>query len=293
VQPQIEQLAERPDLPGVVQAIEIARDHGLTVNVPFMLRSTNNVVAWLDPSPVVAKIGAGRASHLSRELAVALELTALGAPVVAPSPVPPPTVYRPSGVDITFWIYHPQDESGEMPVDVMAEAMHEIHRALSQLSVPLKKSLPPYTEELAKARSLLETPAALPQVSDSDRHLLTTTFLRLAAELDSLAPESSHQVIHGSPHSYNVLWSGGKPRFIDWETTCFGPLEWDLAHIGEEAAALYPFPVNSRLLWLCRAMASVKTAAFCFADAHRGDLAEHAQWHLAHIKGDVAPHLMV
>jgi Phosphotransferase enzyme family len=292
VKPQIEELSERPDLQSLATAIEIARDYGLTVNAPTMLRSTNNVVAWLNPSPVVAKIDAGRSSHLARELAVALELTARGASVVAPSPVPPPEVYRPSGVDITFWTYHPQDDSREIPVDVMAEEMHQLHQALSQLSLPLKKSLPPYTEELAEVRSLLETADALPQVSDSDRHLLTTTFLHLADEIRILAPESSHQVIHGSPHSYNVLWVGSKPCFIDWETTCTGPLEWDLAHLGAEAAAHYVRSINSRLLWLCRAMASVKTAAFCFADAHRGDLAEHAQWHLAHIKGHVAPHLM-
>jgi Phosphotransferase enzyme family len=284
---------EAAPLHTLAAAIEIARDHGLTVNEPVMLRSTNNVVAWLNPSSVVAKIGAGRASHLSRELAVALELTALGAPVVAPSPVPPPEVYRPSGMDITFWTYHPQDGLSEVPVDVMVEAMHELHRALSQLSLHLKKSLPPYTQELAEVLSLLETADALPQVSESDRHLLVTTFSRLEDELNVLAPEPSHQVIHGSPHSYNVLRVGNEARFIDWETTCTGPLEWDLAHLDHEAAAHYARPLDSRLLWLCGAMVSVKTAVFCFAEAHRGDLTEHAQWHLAHIKGHVAPHLMV
>jgi hypothetical protein len=39
-------------------------------------------------------------------------------------------------------------------------------------------------------------------------------------------------------------------------------------------------------------MASVKTAAFCFADSDRGDLAEHARWHLARIKALVISHLM-
>jgi Ser/Thr protein kinase RdoA (MazF antagonist) len=175
----------------------------------------------------------------------------------------------------------------------MAEALHELHRALSRLSPPLKKSLPPYTQELTEVRSLLEMADALPQVSESDRHLLATTFLRVEDELNVLAPEPSHQVIHGSPHSYNVLWVGNEARFIDWETTCTGPLEWDLAHLDPDAAAHHVRPVNSRLLWLCRAMVSVKTAVLCFAEAHRGDLNEHAQWHLAHIKGHVVPHLMV
>lgn len=290
MQPQIEQLSERPDLHSLAAAMEIARNHGLTVNEPVMLRSTNNVVAWLNPSPVVAKIGAGRISHLSRELAVALELTALGAPVAAPSAIPPPKVYRPAGVDITFWRYQPEDASNAGPVDDIAEAMHELHQSLSQLSLPLKKSLPPYTQELAEVRSLVSSATAL-SASDSDRHLLATSFLHLAAELNEHAPVASHQVIHGSPHSYNVLWVGGKPIFIDWETTCTGPLEWDLAHMDPEAAAHYAGPLNSRLLWLCQAMVSVKTAVFCFAQAHRGDLAEHAQWHLAHVKDQVAPRL--
>jgi hypothetical protein len=272
-------------------AIQIARDYGLTVNEPVMLRSTNNVVAWLRPSPVVVKVGAGRNSHLSRELAVARELIALGAPIVAPASAPAPEVFRPLDIEFTFWTYHPQTSESDIPVALMADALRELHRALSRLSLPLKKSLPAYSEELTDVRSLLATSDALPQLSASDRQLLATTLGRLADELSELAPESSYQVIHGSPHSYNVLQVDDRPRFIDLETTCTGPLEWDLAHLDPEAAALYAHTLDARLLWLCRAMVSLKTAVFCFAEAERGDLREHAQWHLANVKNHVVTQL--
>ena len=51
----------------------------------------------------------------------------------------------------------------------------------------------------------------------------------------------------------------GGPRFIDFETVCEGPIEWDLAHIATEAAAAYPAAVDAETLRLCRARASVKT----------------------------------
>ena len=52
-------------------AVGIARDHGITVDRPATLRSTNNAVAWLHPAPVVAKVGVGRNPRLSTELNVA------------------------------------------------------------------------------------------------------------------------------------------------------------------------------------------------------------------------------
>ena len=40
----------------ITAVANLVRDQGLEVGVPVNLRSTNNVVAWMRPSPVVAKI---------------------------------------------------------------------------------------------------------------------------------------------------------------------------------------------------------------------------------------------
>jgi len=54
-----------------------------------------------------------------------------------------------------------------------------------------------------------------------------------------------HVVIHGSPHPYNVLLADGEPRFIDFEATCIGPVEWDLAHTSPDTVHHYTGAVDA------------------------------------------------
>ena len=61
------------------------------------------------------------------------------------------------------------------------------------------------------------------RIEAADRDLLITTFDRLQARLDELAPADRFVVLHGSPHSYNVLLVDDEPGFIDFETACLGP----------------------------------------------------------------------
>jgi hypothetical protein len=69
-------------LNAIATATDIAEALGLRVEQPVLLRSTNNVVAWLSPTRVVAKVGVGRNQQLRTELQIALELGALGAACV-------------------------------------------------------------------------------------------------------------------------------------------------------------------------------------------------------------------
>jgi hypothetical protein len=81
----------------------------------------------------------------------------------------------------------------------------------------------------------------------------------------------------------------GEPSFIDFETACIGPVEWDVAYIDELE---YGLPVNPRLLWVCQGMVSVKTAILCWRDVERGDFREHAEWHLSHVRTNIAPQVL-
>jgi hypothetical protein len=272
-------------------AAEVARELGLTVGQPIALRSTNNAVAWLQPANVVAKVSTGRNSRLHTELAVARELCALGGPVVCPAPELPDIVHRRGDLEITFWRYHPQLSAAEAPPDRVGRALRQLHAALGRLPPALRAGLPSYMAELSAARDLIVDHAALPAITSADRELLLSTFDRLRTRLDGLAPVDRCVAIHGAPHPYNVLLVGAEPVFIDFETTCVGPVEWDLAHLDGEAEPLFRDVVQTELLWLCRGMASVKTATLCSADIERGDLREHAEWHLAHVREHVAPSL--
>jgi hypothetical protein len=77
----------------------------------------------------------------------------------------------------------------------------------------------------------------------------------------------------------------GAPRFIDFETVCQGPLEWDLAHLEAGVAAHYPPPVSEDALKACGLLVSAKTAAWCWHSIHAGpDMRFHANLHLQSVR---------
>jgi len=124
----------------------------------------------------------------------------------------------------------------------------------------------------------------LSELPEKDRDPLSRVFDQLSKHLEVASPPATHVAIHGSPHPYNVLLVDGQPHFIDFEPTCVGPVEWDLAHTSSDTVRNYARRVNAEILDACRGLVSVKTAAWCWADVNRGDLRFHAEMHLAHVK---------
>ncbi len=279
--------ARVPD--AICAAADLARGLGLAVQEPVRLRSTNNAVVWLRPADVVAKISTAHNSRLHKELQVARELCALGAPIVCPAPELPCIVHARGDLEMTFWRYYAQPPGAELFTRGVALALRRLHAALARLSPALKASLPSYMRDLSYVRSLLADYAALPAMSRVDRELLASTYDRLKSRVDGLVSADRRIAIHGEPHSYNVLIVESEPAFIDFESVCIGPLEWDLACLDEQAMPLFGEVVQPELLWLCGGMASVKAATLCTADIDRGDMREHAEWHLAQIREHVAP----
>jgi hypothetical protein len=275
---------------GVSEAIDIAQGFGLAVEEAVLLRSTNNLVVWLSPAPVVAKVGIGRNQRLRLELEVALALNGSGAPVISPAREIPAVVHSRNGLDVTFWRYHSQPTSPDIAPARVAAALRRLHFGLHLLPAGLRARLPSYLRELELARALLDDASRAPALADDDRQLLAATFDRLLGSMNRRAPGDSHVVIHGSPHSYNVLLADGEPLFIDFETTCIGPVEWDAAYLDDEVLEHYGDSLDRELLWVCRGMASVLTAALCWSDVDHGDLREHAEMHLEHVRTQVAPY---
>jgi hypothetical protein len=169
--------------------------------------------------------------------------------------------------------------------------LRQLHAGLARLPTKVRARLPSYMEELSDARSLLADQAALRTITPRDRNMLLNTFDCLRERLDQRAPVERFVAIHGAPHPYNVLLVDGRPVFIDFETTSMGPVEWDLAHVDAQAERIFADLIHPELLWLCRSMASVKTATLCSADIDRGDMREHAEWHLTNVREHVAPNL--
>jgi len=265
-------------------AVRVAGSCGLSVEKPVLLRSTNNVVAWLRPLMVVAKIGAGQRRGFQTEISVASELGALGGPVVPPAPELPAVVHAHAGFDVTFWRYCPQPPDVDIPGEQVGAALKSLHDGCAKISTALRATLPSYLEELQSVAALLHDDGRLSALPEADRQLLIRAFEQLWKRVQVSSDPGTHVVIHGSPHPYNVLLVEGKPRFIDFETTSVGPVEWDLAHTSPDAVRHYTGAVDTPLLEICRNLVRVKTAAWCWADVHRGDLRDHAEMHLAHLK---------
>ena len=257
-----------------------ARSVGVTVDEPVLLRSTNNVVAWLSPSDVVAKIS-GHDERLRRELALGSALTALEAPIVPPHPRLGDRVYRVAGLHVSFWVHLPQGDAPDLSSDELAAGLAALHRRLAHVVDLQQVVIPSIGEEIATTLTALDDPTFAPELQPGDRALLADALVNVSLD----APADRAPVIHGSPHRFNVLSSGGRARFIDFETVSRGPVEWDLAHLEPAVAERYPRGVDDELLARCRTAVSAKTTAYCWAALDRGpDMRWHAEHHLERVQ---------
>ena len=67
--------------------------------------------------------------------------------------------------------------------------------------------------------------------------------------------------VHGEPRPGNVLSTKNGLRFVDLETCCRGPIEFDLAHVPEEISERYP-DADRDLLRECRTLVLAMVAAW-------------------------------
>jgi hypothetical protein len=100
-------------------AVSAAAALGVTGVEPAILADGANVIVHLAPSPLVAKVPASTAAvrpgidaWLSRELDLAVFLTAADAPVMAPSAEVPSKVHHADGQAMSFWTYLRPSDAG-------------------------------------------------------------------------------------------------------------------------------------------------------------------------------------
>jgi hypothetical protein len=263
-------------------AVAVAVRYDLVVHEPVMLRSTNNTVAWLSPSPVVAKVSDRPSNLLAYELAAGAYLARSGAPVAAPEPNLGDRVHRLNGYSVTFWRYLQSDpEPGDHVV--LAGALRRFHELAQGFSGFDHGSVPRYDEVVADVRRRLEEPGFASAMSKDERALVCRA-IDSARDSDQ-DREESHVILHGSPHGYNVVWTGGRAAFVDFESVCTGPVEWDLAHLDPIAAAAYPGTVDAEILRASRVLVAACTTAWCMEGIKQGpDMEAHARTHLGNLR---------
>jgi hypothetical protein len=203
---------------------------GLRVDDTVVLQDSNRVTARLLPCDVLVRVALPAHQAARFELELSRALVAAGSPVAAPDPRVPPRPYERDGVVTTFWTYYPP--VGATGPAGYAAALHRLHAGLRALDVPA----PHVTDRITQAERLVADRARTPELSDVDRTLL-------AAALDRgrrLLRGRPEQLLHGEPHPGNLLSTSDGPLFVDLETCCRGPVEFDLAHAPEEVDGHYP-----------------------------------------------------
>ena len=245
------------DDPRVPTALALLTDLGLPAEEAAVLHASNTLTLRLRPADVVARIAPrDHAGDLAVELERAEALQAVGAPVGPPDPRLAPTVHVRGEHAITLWEHLPSRDRAELPPAEYAAALAALHAGMRALDLPVAS----LADRVGHALGLLRDPARTPSLGPADRSLLQETLARLTGRAATGGPQ---QILHGEPHPGNVLDTPAGPRFIDLETFCRGPVEFDLAHAPAEVAAHYPGH-DPALLEDCRTLSLALATTWCF-----------------------------
>lgn len=231
----------------VAAATATARALGREADSAVVLQESNSVTLRLLPCDIVARVRQGKAHipQAARELDLARALVELGAPAAGPDPALGARVHERDGFVVTFWTYFEPVGAHEIPPVLYAQALERLHAGMRVLDAPV----PHFMDRVASAQRLIDSPARTPDLAGADRELLSRT-LRSASRAitDSGATE---QLLHGEPQPGNLLSTKQGLLFVDWETSCRGPIEFDVAHAPPEVATHYR-RVDPDLLIECR-----------------------------------------
>jgi Ser/Thr protein kinase RdoA (MazF antagonist) len=239
----------------VAAAMSTASALDLAVDDAIVLHDSNRLALRLLPCDVLARV-AHRAHQAARlEVELAKRLAETESPVAALEPRVAPRVYERDGFVITLWTYYEPVSPREVAPGVYANALARLHAGLRSLHV----TTPHFTDRVAEAQQLIASPEHTPGLADADRDLLSNTLRGLLRAIDDRG--ATEQLLHGEPHPGNLLSTKNGPVFIDFETCCRGPVEFDLAHVPEDVSESYS-DVDQGLLRDCRGLVLAMVAAW-------------------------------
>jgi len=260
----------------VAAAMSTASALGLKSTNAIVLNDSNRLVLRLMPCDVVARVAAMAyhtwAGYLSPETAVELaqRLAEIDSPVAALEPRVEPRVYVRDGFVIDLWTYYEHVPAREVAPADYAQALEGLHAGMRQIDV----TTPHFTDRVADTQQWLASDT--PELADEDRELLANTLRSLRIAIGDRG--AAEQLLHGEPHPWNVLGTRNGPLFIDFENSCRGPVEYDLAWVPEEVSEQYP-DADQELVAECRGlMLAIVTACHWRRDDQHPGNTGRAEW---------------
>jgi len=228
-------------------AMSIATALDLRVDDAVVLHDSDKLTLRLLPCDVVARV-----AHVGHEVAefeveLAQRLAGTGSPVAALEPRVEPRVHVHDGFAVTLWTYYEPVRTGEVAPAEYAHALERLHAGMRHVDM----ATPHFTDRVAEALSLVADRDRTPELPDPGRELLGNTLRSVSREIRDRG--AREQLLHGEPHPGNLLRTNDGLLFVDLETCCRGPVEFDIAHAPEEVGRYYP-NADQELLRRCRVL---------------------------------------
>jgi aminoglycoside phosphotransferase (APT) family kinase protein len=244
------------DVPRAVAAARSAASAlGLSADEAIVLHASNRLALRLLPSDVLARVASDAHEAAQFEVDLTLRLAGTDTPVAALDPRVAPRVYACDGFTITLWTYYAAESSHQLAPAAYADALSRLHIGMHEVDL----STPHYTDRVKEAETLVASLDRTQDFTDADQDLLTHTLRSVSRAISER--RAREQLLHGEPHPGNVLNTKNGPLFIDLETCCRGPIEFDLAHVPDAVSDRYP-NVDQSLLRQCRVLALAMVAAW-------------------------------
>lgn len=232
----------------------VAASAGLDVGDVVVLHNSNKLALRLTACDVMARVAPLGQEVAELEVEIAQRLAAVGAPVAALDPRAEPRVHVRDGFAVTLWSYY-EPTAPQVAAADYAKALERLHAGMREVDVVV----PRFTDRVAEAQEIVADEERSPELSDADRAFLGSRLGSLRQAIENRgAPE---QLLHGEPHPGNLLSTKNGPLFIDFETCCRGPVEFDLADVPEEVCENYP-GIDHELLDECRQLVLAMVAAW-------------------------------
>ena len=239
----------------VAAATSTASALGLRADEANVLHVSNRLALRLLPADVLARVALPTHEAAAFEVDLAARLAATDSPVALLDPRVAPRVYERDGFTITLWTYYEPQTARELSPADYADALSRLHVGMQHVDV----TTPHFADRVREAQLLVGSRDRTPELGDADRDLLVNTFSRVMPAIAGRG--AAEQLLHGEPHPGNVLNTRNGPLFIDLETACRGPVEFDLAHVPKEVSECYA-GIDHALLDDCRVLVLAMVAAW-------------------------------